>query len=95
MMAVAVKVLKLIRPGEGETVPLDTSFGVVDIPLCQILEMDSDSGDLCARPGLIALDSGDFICPQHRQDWLDLRELDGDGDGRWVERMRLAAALLP
>lgn len=94
MMAVAVKVLKLIRPGEGETVPLDTSFGVVDIPLCQILEMDrdNDSGDLCARPGLIALDSGDFICPQHRQDCL--ADLNGD-DHQRVERMRLAAALLP
>lgn len=86
--------LVLVSPGEDETVPLDTSFGVVDIPLCQILEMDSDSGDLCVRPGLIALVSGDFICPQHRQDWLDLRELDGD-DHQRVERMRLAAALLP
>lgn len=84
--------LVLVSPGEDETVPLDTSFGVVDIPLCQILEMDSDSGDLCVRPGLIALDSGDFICPQHRQDWL--ADLNGD-DHQRVERMRLAAALLP
>lgn len=92
MMAVAVKVLKLIRPGEGETVPLDTSFGVVDIPLCQILEMESDSGDLCVRPGLIALVSGDFICPQHHEECL--ADLNGD-DHQRVERMRLAAALLP